>query len=57
MNHQQGFVVGVSSRGRPIEGTSDHRFVIDHRELVVVIFEMGLSAWVLMDPHAAQAIC
>ena len=53
MDHQQGFVVGVSSRGRPIEGTSDHRFVIDHRELVVDIPEMGLSAWVLIDPHAA----
>ena len=41
MNHQQGFVVGVSSRGRPIEGTSDHRFVIDHRELVVQLVATG----------------
>ena len=41
MNHQQGFVVGVSSRGRPIEGTSDHRFVIDHRELVVQLVTTG----------------
>ena len=37
MDHQQGFIVGVSSGGRPIEGTSDHRFVIDHHELVVEI--------------------
>ena len=41
MDHQQGFVVGVSSRGRPIEGTSDHRFVIDHRELVVELVAAG----------------
>ena len=57
MDDQQGFVVGVSSGGRPIEAPRDHCFVVDHGELVVVIFEMGLSAWVLMDPHAAQAIC
>ena len=55
MNHQQGFVVGVSSRGRPIEGTSDHRFVIDHRELVIDILEMCLSAWFLRHAHASQA--
>ena len=41
MDHQQGFVVGVSSRGRPIEGTSDHRFVIDYRELVVQLVAAG----------------
>ena len=35
MDDQQGFVVGVSSGGRPIEGTSDHGFVVDHRELVI----------------------
>ena len=35
MDHQQGFVVGVSSGGRPIERTCDNRFVIDHGELVV----------------------
>ena len=57
MDHEQGFVVGVSSRGRPVETASDYCFVVDYGELVVVIFEMGLSAWVLMDPHAAQAIC
>ena len=35
MDCQQGFIVGVSGRGRPIEGTSDHSFVVDHSELVV----------------------
>ena len=35
MDHQQGFVIGVSSRGRPVEGSCDHGFVIDHGELVV----------------------
>ena len=35
MDHQQRFVVGVSSRGRPIERTCDHCFVVDHGELVV----------------------
>ena len=57
MDHKQGFVVGVSGRGAPIEAACDHCAVIDHGELVVDILEMGLSAWGLMDPHAAQAIC
>ena len=35
MDHQQGFIVGVSSRGRPVEGSCDHGVVIDHSELVV----------------------
>ena len=35
MDCQQGFIVGVSGRGRPIEGTSDHSFVVDHGELVM----------------------
>ena len=35
MDHQQGFIVGVSGRGGPIEAPSDHRFVVDHGELVV----------------------
>ena len=35
MDHQQGFVVGVSSRGRPIKRTCDHFSFIDHRELVM----------------------
>ena len=41
MDHQQGFVVGVGSRGRPIEGSCDHGFVIDHGELVVEFVAMG----------------
>ena len=35
MNDQQGFVVGLSSRGRPVEGSCDHGFLIDYGELVV----------------------
>ena len=57
MDHEQGFVVCVSSRGRPVETASDYCFVVDYGELVVELLEMALSAWVLMDPHAAQAIC
>ena len=35
VDHQQGFVIGMSGRGRPIEWASDHGFVIDHVELVM----------------------
>ena len=35
MDHQQGFVVGVSSGGRPIEAPRDHCIVVDHGELVM----------------------
>ena len=55
MDYQQGFVVGVSSGGAPIEAPRDHGFVVDHGELVMDILEMGLSAWVLRDAHASQA--
>ena len=55
MDHQQGFVVGVSSGGRPIEGSRDHRFVVDHGELVMQLLERVLPAWVLRDAHASQA--
>ena len=55
MDHQQGFVVGVSSGGALIQASSDHCFVIDHGELVVDILEMCLSAWFLRDAHASQA--
>ena len=41
MDHQQRFVVGVSSGGRPIETASDHCFVVDHRELVVEFVATG----------------
>ena len=44
MNDQQGFVVGVSSRGRPVEAPSDHRFVVDYGELVVELVAAG-EAW------------
>ena len=35
MNHQQDLIVGVSGRWAPIEGSRDHRFVIDDGELVM----------------------
>ena len=41
MNDQQGFVVGVSSRGRPVEGSCDHGFVIDHGEFVMQLVAAG----------------
>ena len=41
MDHQQCFVVGVSSGGRPIETASDHCFVVDHGELVVQLVAAG----------------
>ena len=37
VDHQQCLIVGVCSRGRPIEGSCDHGFVIDHGELVIEI--------------------
>ena len=42
MDHQQGFIVGVSSGGRPIERSCDHGFVVDHGELVIDILEIAL---------------
>ena len=41
MDDQQGFIVGVSSQGRPVEGSCDHCFVVDHRELVVQLVATG----------------
>ena len=55
MDHQQGFVVGMSRRGRPVEAARDHGFVVDDGELVMDILEMCLSACFLRDAHASQA--
>ena len=41
MDHQQGFVIGVSRRGRLIEGFSDHFLVVDHSELVMQLVAAG----------------
>ena len=41
MDHQQGFVVGVSSRGRPVKGSCDHCFVVDHGKFVVEFVATG----------------
>ena len=41
MDHQQGFIVGVSSGGRPVEGSCDNCFVVDHGELVVELVAAG----------------
>ena len=41
MDHPQGFVVGVGGRRRPIEGSREHYFVVDHGELVVQLVAAG----------------
>ena len=41
VDHQQGFVVCVCRRGRPVEAPSDHGFVVDYSELVIDI--LGIS--------------
>ena len=50
MDHQQGFIVGVSSGGRPIEAPPDHGFVVDHGELVVQLVSTGKAG-------GADALC
>ena len=40
MDHQQGFVVGGAG-GRPVEGSCDYGFVIDHGELVMQLVAAG----------------
>ena len=50
MDDQQGFVVGVSSGGRPIEAPRDHCFVVDHGKFVVQLVATGES-W------GADALC
>ena len=50
MDHQQGFIVGVSSGGRPIEAPRDHGFVVDHGELVVQLVSTGKAG-------GADALC
>ena len=49
MDDQQGFVVGVSSGGRPIEAPRDHCFVVDHGELVWLMLQKCRPAWFLRD--------
>ena len=44
MDHQQGFVVGVSSRGRPVEASCNDCFLVDHGELVMQLVASG-EAW------------
>ena len=50
MDNQQRFIVGVSSRGRPVEGSCDHDFVVDHGELVVELVAAG-------EARGADALC
>ena len=50
MDDQQGFVVGVSSGGRPFEAPRDHCFVIDYGELVVEFVATG-------NARFADALC
>ena len=44
MDHKQGFIVGVSGTGRPVEGSRNHGFVVDHSELVMELVVAG-EAW------------
>ena len=41
MNDQQGFVVGVSSGGRSVEGSCDRCFVVDHGVDVIQFDSVG----------------
>ena len=50
MDDQKGFIIGVGSCGCPVEGSSDHCFVVDHGELVVELVAAG-EAW------GADALC
>jgi hypothetical protein len=43
VDDQQGFIIGVSGRGAPIEAACDHCFVVDHCELVVELVAAGES--------------
>ena len=52
---QRGFVIGAGSRGWPVEGPSDHGFVVDYSELVMDVLEMCVSALFLRDAHCSQA--
>ena len=55
VDHQEGFVVGVSSRWGPVERSRDYFAFVDHSELVMDVVEKDLSAWFLKDAHACQA--
>ena len=41
MDHQKGFIIGVGCGRRPIEGSSNHCFVVDYRELVMQFVAAG----------------
>ena len=41
MDHQQGFIVGVGSGGRPVEAPCDHGLAIVYSELVVQLVAAG----------------
>ena len=55
MNGEQGLVIGVGSRWRPVEAACDHGFGVDHGEIVMDILEMALSASVPRDAYVSQA--
>ena len=44
MDDQQVFIIGVCGSGRPVEAACDHRFVVDHCELVVELVAVS-KAW------------
>ena len=47
MNGEQGLVIGVGSRWRPVEGLGDHGAVVDHSELVWLGSKRVAAAWFL----------
>ena len=55
MDHQQGFLVGVSSGGRPIEAPRDYCFVVDHGKFVVQLVARSVPDWVLWDAQGIRA--
>ena len=57
MDHQQGLIVGVGGRGAPIERTSDHRFVVDHGELVMQLVAAGEARGLLVLPSEGHLGC
>ena len=57
MDHQQGLIVGVSSRGRPVEGSRNHNFVTYHGELVMELVATGEAGGRRLEVVAPAGHC
>ena len=55
MNGEQGLVIGVGSRWRPVEGPSDHGAVVDDSELVMQLVATPVPDWFLRDAPVSKA--